>query len=192
MARQDVVRALVPRERLDELLTLLIEEFALDRDDVEVEVPEQGTYRDEQPDRELRYLVRTGRIRLAAGAAIGAVLGVVLSLAVPAVRDDAMIIVPLFLFGGAWAGAAVAAARSVQQHRDEGPRGERLHQVGAEDQERLRLVTVRDVSDRPRVADRLADAGVVLLDSQHPQVGHDDPGQRPAEPGDDHQGPPAP
>jgi hypothetical protein len=192
MARQDVVRALVPRERVDELLTLLTEELALDSEAVEVEVPEQGTYRDEQPDRELRHLVRTGRVRLAVGAAIGAVLGGVLALAVPAVREYAAIIVPLFLFGGAWAGGAVAAARSVQQHRDEGPRGERIHRVGAEDQAQLRLVTVRDVTDRPAVSDRLADAGVVLLDTQHPRVGHDRPGQRPAAPGDDDQGPPAP
>lgn len=192
MARQDVVRALVPRDRVDEVCTLLTEELLLAPDTIAVEVPEPGTYRDAQPDRELRHLVRTGRVRLAIGAGIGAVVGLVVALVVPALRDYLVIALPVFVFGGAWGGGAVAAASSVERDRDEGPRGEVLHRIDAEDQERLRIVTVHEVAERPRVADRLADAGLVLLDTQHPRVGRERPGRRPAAPDVDEHGPPAP
>ncbi len=192
MARQDVVRALVPRERLAEVLSLLTDQLGAQPEHIEVEEAATETYRDEQPDRELRDLVRVGKRRVALGAVIGGLVGAVLSVVVPAVSDLVPWSTLLLGFGGAWAGGAVSAARGVQVAREDGPGGELLHEVDAEDRDQLRLVTVHDANDRPRIADGLADAGIVLLDSQHPKVGRRGEGRRPADRDSDGAGPPAP
>ena len=71
MARQDVVRALVPRDRIEDVVGGLAERFELDPDTIDVDEVRPGAYRDAQPDRELRQLVRAGRNRAALGAAVG-------------------------------------------------------------------------------------------------------------------------
>lgn len=191
MARQDVVRALVPRDRLEEIVGGLAERFELDPDAIDIDDVRPGTYRDEQPDRELRGLVRAGKGRTALGAAIGAIIGIAIALLVPALREWAPVSVVLFAFGGAWAAAAVVAARTVQLHRDEGDRPEKVHEIGPDEAARMQLVTVRDLRDRPEVSDHLADRGVVLLDTSHPRVGDDIPGGRPSRPDEaGGQGPP--
>jgi hypothetical protein len=191
MARQDVVRAVVPAERTEEICALLADEFDLEAADIEVEVPSPGRYRDEAPDRELRSLVRVGRQRMALGILLGAGLGLLMAWGLPMLRTYILLAGPLFAFAGAWAGGVVAAARGVQTSRDEGARGEQLIDVpdqhAAQD---LRVLTIHDEHRRPAIADRLADHGLRLLDSQHPGVGRG-PGERPADGGAGPAGPPA-
>jgi hypothetical protein len=189
VARQDVVRALVPRERAEEVEQVLVEELGVDPSHLKTEVAEPGVYRDERPDRELRHLVRVGRGRVVAGALIGALLGAVVAFLVPVTRDLAVYTVPLLAFAGAWGGGAVAAARGVQTHRDTGDRPERLHQLGPAEAADHRILTVREAHDRPEVSDRLADLGIVLLDTRHPRVGREEPGHRPAGVREDGAGP---
>lgn len=191
MARQDVVRALVPRKRLEEIVGGLEAEPDLELDAIEVDDVEPGAYRDAQPDREVRELVRVGKRRTAMGAAVGAVLGIAIALIVPVLREWAPISVLLFAFGGGWAAAAVVAMRTVQLHRDEGDRPEKIHHLGADDAAELQLVTVRSLHDRTRVADHLSDQGLTLLDTDHPRVGDDASGARPTNPDSDGAGPPA-
>jgi hypothetical protein len=190
MARQDVVRALVPKDRVEEIVGGLAERFELDPDAIDIDDVRPGTYRDEQPDRELRRLVRTGRVRIALGATVGAVIGVAIALLVPALREWSPVSVVLFAFGGAWAAAAVVAARTVQVYRNEGDRPEKVHEIGPDDAARMQLVTVHNLRNRPEVSDHLADRGVALLDTSHPRVGDDGPGERPARPDAGGQGPP--
>jgi hypothetical protein len=178
VARQDVVRALVPRERAEEVEQVLVEELGVDPSHLETEMAEPGVYRDERPDRELRHLVRVGRGRVVAGALVGALLGAVVAFLVPVTRDLAVYTVPLLSFAGAWGGGAVAATRGVQRQRDTGDRPERLHERGPTEAAGHRIVTVRDAHDRPQVRDRLADLGIVLLDTRHPRVGRAEPGHR--------------
>lgn len=182
MARQDVVRALVATDRIDDVVGGLAERFELDPHAIDIDDVDPGTYRDEQPDRELRGLVRTGRLRTALGAALGGIVGVAIALLVPALREWSPASVVLFAFGGAWAAAAVVAARTVQLYRDEGDRPEKVHEIGPDEAARMQLVTVRNLRNRPEVSDHLADQGVVLLDTTHPRVGDDIPGGRPARP----------
>jgi hypothetical protein len=189
MARQDVVRALVPRVRLDEVEEALVGGLGIARDQIETSAPEPEQYRDERPDRELRHLVRVGRMRLVVGIVVGALVGLAVAFLVPTARELALYTAPLFAFAGGWAGGAVAAARGVQEHRDTGDRPEQLHELTASDVQAYRLLTVRDVHDRPEVADRLADLGIVLLDTRHPKVGHHEPGHRPAGVREDGHGP---
>lgn len=189
MARQDLVRALVPRERVEEVELVLVEELGVDPGTIDAEAAEPGVYRDEQPDRELRHLVRVGRGRVVVGALLGALLGVGIALIVPVTRELAIYTAPLFAFAGAWGGGAVAAARGVQTQRDTGDRPERLHELTAEEAAAHRVLTVRDAHDRPEVGDRLADLGIILLDTRHPRVGREEPGHRPAGGREDGAGP---
>lgn len=191
MARQDLVRALVPRERVEEVEHVLVEELGVDPAAIDAAAAQPGAYRDERPDRELRHLVRVGRGRVLAGALIGALLGVVIAFVVPVTRDLALYTVPLFAFAGAWGGGAVAAARGVQTQRDTGDRPERLHELSAAEAAAHRVLTVRDAHDRPEVSDRLADLGIILLDTRHPRVGREEPGHRPAGEREDGAGPSA-
>ena len=191
MARQDVVRALVPTDRLEDIVGGLVERLELDPDTIEVDDVHPGTYRDEQPDRELRQLVRAGRIRTAIGAVVGALVGVAIALLVPALREWSPISVVLFAFGGAGVTAAIVAARTVQLRRDEGDRADKVHEIGPEEAARLQMVTVRSLRNRPEVSDHFADQGAILLDTTHPQVGGDAPGRRPSRPDEGRPGPPA-
>ncbi len=191
MARQDVVRALVSTDRIEDIVGGLAERFELDADTIDVEDVHPGTYRDEQPDRELRQLVRAGRNRAALGAVIGGLVGVAIALLVPALREWSPISVVLFAFGGAGVTAAIIAARTVQLRRDEGARSDKVHEIGPEEAARLQMVTVRSLRNRPEVSDHFADQGAILLDTTHPQVGSDAPGQRPARPDEGDPGPPA-
>lgn len=190
MARQDVVRALVPKDRLEDIVTGLRNELEVDPDELEVEPAEPGTYRDERPDLELRSLVRAGRTRVAIGVVIGAVIGVLIAAAVPPLREWAPLSFILLAFGGAWGTGAAVAARAVQVHRDEGDRPEVLHEVSPEEAADLRIVTVHSLRERSEISDHLADRGLVLLDSLHPRVGQERPGTRPADPDAGGAGPP--
>jgi hypothetical protein len=191
MARQDVVRALVPRDRIEDVVGGLVERLELEPNAIDVDDVEPGTYRDERPDRELRVLVRKGRNRTAIGAVVGAVIGVAIALIVPQLREWAPISVVLFAFGGAWAMAAIVAARTVQLRRDEGDRPEKLHELGPEEAAGLQIVTVHAVRQRPEVSDHFADHGLVLLDTSHPRVGEERRGERPSRPESRGPGPPA-
>lgn len=191
MTRQHAVRALVPRHRVDAVLSVLRRDAGIDREAVDVSTPDPAVYRDEGPNLELRSMVRTGRIRVLVGAVGGGVLGAIVALAVPALQEFAPVSVLLLAFGFAWGAGAVMAARAVQVSRDEGPRGEQLHRVDPGDRSELRLLTVRVQRDRNRVVDALVGTGAALLDSDHPRVGRRAPGQRPADRGADDAGPPA-
>jgi hypothetical protein len=189
MARQDVVRALVPKDQLEDVVGGLVERLELDPDAIDVDDVRPGTYRDEQPDRELRKLVRVGRNRTALGAALGGIIGVAIALLVPALREWSPYSVVLFAFGGAWAVAAITAARTVQRHRDEGDQPEKVHEIGPAEAAALQIVTVRTLRDRPEVSDHFADRGLVLLDPSQP-VGGGAPGEGPAHPDAGDPGPP--
>jgi hypothetical protein len=195
MAQQDVVRALVPSDRVQDVEQMLVDDLGIEPAHIEAEVPEPGVYRDEQPDRELRHLVRVGRGRMIIGVLIGGTVGVlgalVLPLFVAAMRDLTVFLVPLFAFAGGWGGGVVAAARGVQEQRDTGDRPERLHRLGPSDVAGYRLLTVRELHERPAVADALADLGIVLLDTRHPLVGREELGHRPAGAREDGAGPSA-
>lgn len=192
MARQDVVRALVPQGRLDEVLTELLDTLEVGPERIQVEPVEPGTYRDERPDLELRSLIRVGRRRTLLGAVVGAVVGALIAVAIPALREWAPMSVALLAFGLAWGTAAAVAARTVQLRRDGGDRPETLHQIGHDDAEQLRLVTVRVVHERPEVVDQFTDQGMILLDSLHPRADGEASGARSADPDADGAGPPAP
>lgn len=192
MAIQDQVRALVPRDQVDDLLERLRLDLDVGTDQVEVERPAPGAYRDEAPDLELRKIVRAGRARMIVGALVGAAIGGLLVLVSPVLRDVAWVSVPLLAFGGAWAAMAVGTARGVQVARAGGDGGEELHHLDADDADRLRMLTIRGLRDRVPVEDLLNDAGAELLDTRHPRVGDDAPGARPVDPDDDRTGPPAP
>jgi hypothetical protein len=191
MARQDQVRALLPRERVDDVVRTIRAELEDQGGSVEVTDAAPGRYRDERPDLELRGLVQAGRFRGPVGAAVGALVGLALALLVPALREWAPWTTVLLAFGGAWGGTAVAAARAVQVTRDEGDRGEVLLDVDEARAAQLAVLTVRDVRDRGPVVDLLVEQDARLLDSAHPEVGHDRPGARPASDDDDLAGPPA-
>lgn len=192
MARQDVVRALVHQDRLDTVLTALTDEHDIEPSMIEVSTPEPGTYRDERPELELHWLVRVGATRLAVSSLIGALVGSTLALLTPTLREYAPMTVLLMALTGAVAVGAVVTARTVQVKRDQDPRGEELLVLDPGEAERCELVTVRSVHDRGAVIDALTDLDAILLDSQYPRVGHQGAGERPAEPGDDEAGPPAP
>lgn len=193
MARQDVVRALVAAGDVPDVVGELTDGFAIPAEQIEVTDAEPAVYRDEAPELEVRTLVRTGRARMLVGGLLGAALGVAVALLVPWLRELSPYSVLLLAFGGAWAGAVTSAARGVQVNRTTGPLGEELHAVTPAEAPGLRLVTVRGVRDRGRIVDHLMDRpGVTLLDSDHPRVGSDEPGARPAAPRDDRAGPPAP
>ncbi len=191
MARQDVVRALVPTDRIEDVVGGLVERLELDPDTIDVDDVPPGTYRDEQPDRELRKLVRAGRTRMALGAVVGGLVGVAIALLVPALREWSPISVVLFAFLGAGMVAAIVAARTVQLRREEGDRPDKVHEIGPEEAARLQLVTVRSLRNRPEVSDHFADQGAILLDTTHPEVGGDAPGRRPTRPDEGEPGPPA-
>lgn len=190
MAIQEQVRALVDADAVDAVVDALADDLAIDRGLIEVEVPPAGTYRDEAPDLELRDLVRDGRSWTPVAIAVGAAIGIAIALLVPALREMPLVMVPLFAFGGAWAATAVTAARRVQLTRREGPLPEQVHHVGSTHTTSLRLVTVRGLRDRGPVVDLLEDAGARLLDSSHPHVGEEEPGERPLDRQRDEHGPP--
>jgi hypothetical protein len=192
MARQDVVRALIPRQDLDRVRGELHDELGIPTEQVEFEEAEPGLYRDEQPALELRRLVRIGRIRVAVAAVLGAALGVIVAAVVPVLRDVLPISAVLLGFGGAWGAGVAVAARSVQKHPDEGARPDKLREVSTDHASEYAVMTVRDLTNRTAVVDHLMDHGVALLDSRHPRVGRDEPGARPVDGNDRATGPPEP
>lgn len=190
VARQDVVRALVRRDAVDEIAEELNQRFGLPEESIEVWPVEPGTYRDERPDLELHGLVHVSWRRAAVGGLVGALIGVALALIFPVLRELAPTSALLFAFGGAWAGVAVTWLRTVQVKRDEGARPEQLRPIHEQDVDDFRQLTIRVQHDRISVVDHLADRGVALLDTHHPRVDGKEPGARPVDGND--AGPPQP
>jgi hypothetical protein len=190
MAIQGQVRALVERGTADRVVRRLVDDLEIDEHAIEVSVPAEGAYRDEEPDVELHDLVKEGRRWAPISIGVGAVLGAAIALAIPVLRETTLVTVPLFAFAGAWALTAVTTARRVQVERREDPRGETIHEVPAEAAPERRLLVVRDLRDRGPVIDLLEEEGAALLDSSHPRVGESGPGARPVDPHRDAHGPP--
>jgi hypothetical protein len=181
MAQQHTVRALVPYERSDELREQLLRLEGVDPDSVTISAPDPATYRDETADNRLRELIRYGWPRLLIGAVVGAVVGALLALLIP--WEWAIYTIPLFAFGGAWGGAVTSAARSIQVAKEDEPNDlpDETVEVGPEQTQDLRVLTIVTLRDRPAVVDLLADQDDVrLLDSWHPKVGQG-PDARPDE-----------
>ena len=180
MARQQLVRALVPEEAAE---TLREEVLAIDGADVTavtISAPDPATYRDERPDLQLRGLVKRGGMRLALGMMAGAVIGVLIVFVVPVLREWIPYTLLLFAFGGAWGGAITAVSRGIQVDKPEDDTPEDVITVDEDDAETLRVMTIVVQHDRDAVVDLLSERGVTLLDSWHPKVGRG-PDARPAD-----------
>lgn len=180
MARQQLVRALVPEDAVE---TLREEVLAIDGADVTavtVSAPDPATYRDERPDLQLRELVKGGRTRLALGIVVGAAIGMLIAFAIPVLREWMPYTLLLFAFGGGWGGAITAVSRGIQKDKPEDDTPEEVISVDEQDAEELRVMTVVVQHDRDAVVDLLTERGIVLLDSWHPKVGRG-PDARPAE-----------
>jgi hypothetical protein len=175
MALQDTVRVLVPHGQAGDLREELL---ALDDADVEavtISAPDPAsTYRGEEPDLELRRLVRRGGTRLVVGAGIGAVVGVLLALVVPWLNAWLPWSALIFAFGGAWGGAVAATARGVQVDKREDDLGESYYEVDRIAADELRVLTVVVPRGRDDVVDFLEGRDLTLLDSQAPKVGPPD------------------
>jgi hypothetical protein len=175
MALQDTVRVLVPHSRTEQLREELL---ALDEADVEavtVSAPDPATtYRGEEPDLELRRLVRRGGMRLVVGAVGGAILGVVIALVLPFLNDWLPWSALILAFGGAWGGAVATTARGVQVDKREDDLGESYYEVDEIAAEEMRVLTVLVPRGRDEVVDFLQGEDLTLLDSHAPKVGPSD------------------
>ena len=181
MAKQHLVRALISRDDVVRARQALIDELDVPADHIHETEPEPADYRDEAPDLDLSRMVGTYHKWGIAGAAIGALLALLLVFVIPPLRE----LLPyslILVFGGAWGGGIAAAARSVQANKREDDLGEDIHHVGPADAGRLRLVTVTVDRDRENVVRVLQEQGATLLDSNAPKVGRG-PDARPANPG---------
>lgn len=181
MAKQDVVRALVPNERAEALREELLQLEGPDIASVAISAPDPATYREETADLRLRELIRYSWWRLVLGAIVGAAVGVVLALLIP--LEWWMYTVPLFAFGGAWGGAVTSTARGVQVAKEDEPAdmGDETVDVEPDETQDLRVLTITVLHDRDAVVDLLSDRDEVsLLDSWHPKVGQG-PDARPDE-----------
>jgi hypothetical protein len=180
VAIQGHIRALVRVDDVDVLRDLLVQNAGVPPDTIAVTRPEPGAYRDAAPDLELHELVDEGRSWLIVAIAVGAVLGALIALVIPALRETTWVTIPLFAFAGAWASGAVVTARRVQVRRREDPLPETVHEVDARERDDLRLLTIDELRDHDRALEVLRVGGAHLLDTQHPRVGRDEPGARPA------------
>ena len=180
MAHQEIVRALVPRQSAGRLRDELLD---LDRASVQavsVSAPDPATYRGEEADLELHQLVRTQGVRLGIGAVVGALLGGLLTAVLPWLHEWMPASQLVLMFGGAWAGAVVAAASGVQLHKRNDPLGETYYEVDADDAGDYRVLTALVPKGRSQVLSHLDDqAEATLLDSWDPKVGpREQPEQR--------------
>lgn len=185
MARQHIVRALVPRNDADQLRDELLGLDAADVDTVTISAPDPATYRDEGADLRLREFVKTGGKRLIIGVVVGALLGAAVSWFLPFLREWWPYTLFLLMFGGAWGGGVASTARGVQVEKEREPQDleDNVVEVTEDDSEDLRVMTILVHRDRDAVVDLLSERGATLLDSWHPKVGHGPE----ARPGDTHE-----
>lgn len=172
MAKQDIVRALVPHERADDLRERLLGLERAEVASVAISAPDPATYREPTSDLRLRHLIRYGWWRLLLGAVLGAAIGAALALLVA--PGWAIFTVPLLAFGGAWGGAVTSTARGVQVAKAQEPPDvpDRKLDVDSAESQDLRVLTIVVLHDRQAVVDLLdAQDGVRLLDAEHPKVG---------------------
>jgi hypothetical protein len=172
MALQDTVRVLVPYARADELREQLLSLDDADVEAVTISAPDPATtYRGEEPDLELRRLVRRGGTRLIVGAIGGAVLGVVIALVLPFLNTWLPWSALILAFGGAWGGAVATTARGVQVDKREDDLPETHYEVDPIAAEEMRVMTVIVPRGRDEVVDLLEGEDLALLDSHDPKVG---------------------
>ena len=170
MAQQHVVRVLVPAVDASELRDELLHAGDLDVREVEIEQPEPGLYRDEGSDRRLHKLVVRGGTRVLVGAAVGALIGALIVLVIPYLQDLMLWTLPVFIGGGAWAGAVVYTSRGVQVDKEPDDMPDRLYEVDTDDTRRERELTIIVGPDRNEVEDLLEARGYLLLDSRDPKL----------------------
>jgi hypothetical protein len=172
MALQDTVRVLVPHAQAGDLRAQLLELDDADVEAVTISAPDPATtYRGEEPDLELRRLVRRGGTRLVIGAAGGAVVGIVLALVLPFLNNWLPWSALILAFGGAWGGAVAFTARGVQVDKREDDLGESYYEVDEVAAEEMRVMTVLVPRGRQEVVDFLEGRDLTLLDSHDPKVG---------------------
>jgi hypothetical protein len=175
MALQDTVRVLVPHGSAESLREELL---ALDDADVEavtLSAPDPAsTYRGEEPDLELRRLVRRGGTRLWIGAIAGFAIGALLAALIPMTNGWLPWSALILGFGGAWGGAVVVTARGVQVDKREDDLPETYYEVDETASKELRVMTVVVPRGRDEVVDLLQGKDLTLLDSHDPKVGPPD------------------
>jgi uncharacterized membrane protein len=169
MARQDLVRALVPEDQAASVREELLALRSAGVESVTIAAADPASYRDERPDLVARDLVKRGGSRLILGALIGFVVGAAIALLVPALREWAPYSVLLLAFGGAWGGAVTLTARGVQKDKPEDDLPEQRHEVRPEEADVMRVLTVVVERDRGPVVDLLREREYVLLDSELPR-----------------------
>ena len=172
MAQQDLIRVLVPYDRVDELREELLEIEAAEIASVTVSAPDPATYQGEGPDRRLHELFQYGWKRLVLGAIVGAVIGAGLALLID--WEYAVYSIPLLAFGGAWGGAVTATASAVQVAKEDEPADlpDETVQVEPDDTPDLRIMTIVVPHGRGAVDDFLAEREhVQLVDSWQPKTG---------------------
>lgn len=171
MAHEEVVRALVPRPHAPQLREELLELEAAEVEAAAISAPDPATYRGEEPDLELHKLVRYESLRLLLGAAGGALLGSVVVLLLPWLREWMPGSLLVLALGGAWAGAIAATAAGVQVDKRDDALPETYYEVDEGDTEDLRVLTVVVPRGRTQVVNHLEDHEATLLDSWDPKVG---------------------
>jgi hypothetical protein len=180
MALQDTVRVLVPHGQAEQLREELL---ALDDADVQavtIAAPDPATtLRGEEPDLELRRLVRRGGTRLWMGAVVGFFVGALLAVLIPMTNGWLPWSALILGFGGAWGGAVVATSRGVQVDKREDDLPETYYEVDEVAADEMRVMTVVVPRGRDEVVDLLQGKDLTLLDSHDPEVGpRDQPGRR--------------
>lgn len=172
MAKQHLVRVLVPYEMADDLREAILGIEDAEITSVSISAPDPATYRGETADRRLRDLVQYGWKRLVLGAVVGAAIGAGLALLID--WEYAVYSIPLLAFGGAWGGAVTATARAVQVAKEDEPADlpDETVQVEPDEAPDLRVMTIVVLHGRDAVNDFFAERPQVqLLDSWQPKVG---------------------
>ena len=170
MAQQHLVRVLVPVDDASRLRDELLRSEALDVREVDIEEPDVGVYRDERSDRQLLGMARHGRSRMLVGGAVGALVGLLLVLVIPVLRELMPWSMILFVPGGASLGALTYVQRGVQVDKESDDMPDRLYRIDAEDRSRERALRIVVGRDRNPVEDLLESRGYILLDSEDPKL----------------------
>ena len=170
MARQHVVRVLVPVDDASSLRDELVDSERFDVREVTIEQPDPGLYRDERSDRQLHKMAVAGGWRLLVGGAVGAAIGVLIVLVIPFLRELMPWTLLLFAGGGASLGALVHVQRGVQVDKEPDDMPDRLYEVDAQDTRRERALTIIVGPDRNPLEDFLEERGYILLDTEDPKL----------------------